>query len=173
LVHFIYCIEPNYENYLKAKKRRKNVIHGLVTAEPRVYTYAEMRGRCDQLSGIVEFYSKEYLELLDECKKEGLVKLIEMTGAPLQVYLEQFNMPTVDWISVDCEGCEAAFITNFNFTKYGVQIINYEPNTAARLHTSDIESALTRHGLLYDRTLQDRLFRKPSILLTNNCMSLR
>jgi len=124
-----------------------------------------MSGRCDQLSGVVEFYSKEFLELMEECKLEGLLDTMHMTGAPLEDYLEQYNIPSVDWISVDCEGCEASFITTFNFTKYEVQIVNYEPNTAARMHTEAIENSLARHGLQFDRTLQDKIFRRASILL--------
>lgn len=114
-----------------------------------------MSGRCDQLSGVIEFYSKEYLELMEECKIEGLLDTIHMPGAPLEHYLAQYNIPSVDWISVDCEGCEASFITTFNFTKFEVQIVNYEPNTAARMHTEAIEDSLARHGLQFDRTLQD------------------
>lgn len=159
------CIEPNYDNFQKASKVRRNVIHGLVTSDTRRYTYAQMSGRCDQLSGVVEFYSKEYIELMEECKKDGLLENIDMVGAPLENYLEQYGIAHVDWISVDCEGCEASFITTFNFTKYEVQIINYEPNTAARMHTKDIEDSLALHGLHFDRTLQDKIFRKASILM--------
>jgi hypothetical protein len=74
-----------------------------------------------------------------------------------------FGMNRVDWnhwIIVDCEGCEAAFITSFNFTKYQVQIVNNEPNTAARMHTSEIDAALKHHGFTFDRELQDIVYRK-------------
>ena len=159
------CIEPNFENYEKAKKKRKNVIHALITSSKKQFTYAEMSGSCDQFSGIIEFYSPEFNDLLEDCEKKGLVKRISMPGVPLADLLAEYKMTTVDWISIDCEGCEHSFITSFNFTKYGVQLVNYEPNTAAELHRSEIEEALFAHKFLYDQELQDRIFRQPGKFL--------
>eukprot|EP00804_Cyclotella_cryptica_P025470 CCRYP_011979-RA/>CCRYP_011979-RA protein AED:0.16 eAED:0.16 QI:717/0.5/0.66/1/0.5/0.33/3/0/280 len=41
------CIEPNYANYLKASRTRKNAIFALVTGHPGNFTYAQMSGKCD------------------------------------------------------------------------------------------------------------------------------
>jgi hypothetical protein len=154
------CIEPNYQNYLKASKSRKFVIHGLVTSSDMNFTYAQMSGECDQVSGIIEFYSQAFMDILRECEEKGLVERISMKGTPLNHYLDIFGMDRVDWVSVDCEGCEAAFLTSFNFTKYQVQIVNYEPNTAARMHTEEIDAALKLHGFAFDRELQDVVYRR-------------
>lgn len=154
------CIEPNYQNYMKASQSRNYVIHGLVTSSNMNFTYAQMSGECDQTSGIIEFYSHAFMDILSDCEKKGLVERISMKGTPLDHYLDMFGMKRVDWISVDCEGCEAAFITSFNFTKYQVQIVNYEPNTAAIMHTDEIDAALKHHGFNFDRELQDIVYRK-------------
>jgi hypothetical protein len=154
------CIEPNYQNYLKAQKSRKFVIHGLVTSHDMNFTYAQMSGECDQASGIIEFYSQAFMDIMRDCEEKGLVEHISMKGNPLNHYLDMFGMDRVDWVSVDCEGCEAAFITSFDFTKYQVQIVNYEPNTAARMHTEEIDAALKLHGFAFDRELQDVVYRR-------------
>ena len=41
------------------------------------------------------------------------------------------------------------------------QVVNYEPNTAARMHTPEIEAGFAKHGFEFDRELQDRIWRKP------------
>jgi hypothetical protein len=43
----------------------------------------------------------------------------------------------------------------------GVQVVNYEPNTAARMHTDWIEAGFAKHGFKFDRELQDRIWHKP------------
>ena len=155
------CIEPNYHNFVKAKKARTNAIFSLVTGKPGNFTYAQISGKDDQLSGIVEFYSPKYKELVAIAEKRGDVEYMTLPGSPLETLLASHGFTHVDWISVDCEGCEASFITNFDFTKWGVQIVNYEPNTAARMHTAEIEAAFKSHGFIFDRQLQDRIWRKP------------
>ena len=155
------CIEPNYHNFLKAKEARTNAIFSLVTGKPGNFTYAQILGKDDQLSGVVEFYSPKYKELVAKAEKRGDVEYLRLPGTPLESLLESRGFTHVDWISVDCEGCEASFIQNFDFTKWGVQIVNYEPNTAARMHTAEIEAALKSHGFVFDRQLQDRIWRKP------------
>ena len=157
------CIEPNYPNFLKANKTRANAIFSLVTGKPGNFTYAQISGKSDQLSGIVEFYSPQYKELVKKAEEKGNVEYIMLPGTPLESLLESYGFTHVDWISVDCEGCEASFIKNFNFTKWGVQIVNYEPNTAARMHTAEIEAAFKKHGFVFDRQLQDRIWRKPGL----------
>ena len=92
------------------------------------------------------------------------MKRIPLDGMPLETLLLLHNFTQVDWISVDCEGCEASFIKNFDFTHWGVQIVNYEPNTAARMHTKEIEASLRNHGFVFDRELQDRVWRQPGPL---------
>lgn len=155
------CIEPNYDNYLRAAMVRENAIFALVTGKPGNFTYAQMSGRCDQHSGIIEFYSPQYKMIMDKCEQEGLLSRVPLEGIPLDMLLAQHHFTHVDWISVDCEGCEASFITNFNFTKWGVQMVNYEPNTAALMHTAEIDAAFTHHGFVLDRVLQDVIWRKP------------
>jgi len=156
------CIEPNYPNYLKAKKARKNAIFALVTGKPGKFTYAQMEGpECNQASGIIEFYSPAYMEILRKCEAMGKVERVPLDGTPLETLLERYGFTQVDWISVDCEGCEPSFISGFDFTKWGVQVVNYEPNTAARMHTDWIEAGFAKHGFKFDRELQDRIWRKP------------
>jgi hypothetical protein len=155
------CIEPNYPNFLKAKEARMNAIFALVTGKPGNFTYAQISGKDDRLSGVVEFYSPKYKELVAAAEKRGDVEYRRLPGTPLETLLESRGFTHVDWISVDCEGCEASFIQNFDFTKWGVQMVNYEPNTAARMHTAEIEAAFKSHGFVFDRQLQDRIWRKP------------
>ena len=156
------CIEPNYPNYLKAKAARKNAIFALVTGKPGKFTYAQMEGpECNQASGIIEFYSPAYHAILKNCEAKGMVKRVPLEGIPLETLLTKHGFTQVDWISVDCEGCEGSFISNFDFTKWGVQMVNYEPNTAARMHTAEIKAAFKKHGFVFDRELQDRIWRKP------------
>ena len=168
------CIEPNYPQFRKVKAARKNAIFALVTGKPGKFTYAQMSGpECDQASGIIEFYSAAYRNILAHCEEMGMVERVPLEGVPLDTLLTAHGFSQVDWISVDCEGCEGSFITNFDFTKWGVQMVNYEPNTAARMHTAEIEAAFKKHGFVFDRELQDRIWRKPGpFALEGNTLSM-
>lgn len=158
------CIEPNVPNYRVATSRRAITENALITGTPGVFTYAEghLGGPCEQASGIVEFYSPAFLDILKKCDSSNPPSVTRRTvpGVSLESLLEKHGFDSVDWISVDCEGCEGSFISNFNFTKYKVRIVSYEPNTAARLHTREIEAALSRHGFVFKVELQDRVWYK-------------
>lgn len=158
------CIEPNVNNYRMAVSRRALTENALITGTPGMFTYAEghIGGPCEQASGIIEFYSPAYMDILKKCDSTNPPSVTRRTvpGVTLESLLLKHGFDSVDWISVDCEGCEGSFISSFNFTAYNVQIVSYEPNTAARLHTKEIEGALSRHGFVFDRELQDRIWRK-------------
>ncbi len=154
------CIEPNAVTCEIAKLNRNFGICALVTSSPRTFVYADIQEEeFNQYSGIIEFYSDAYKKILAECEAKGIVTKRRIATRALESMLKEYDMNSVSWISVDCEGCEADFITTFNFTKYDVQILNYKPNTAARMHTSEIESALaTQTFVEVAGTFQDRVF---------------
>jgi hypothetical protein len=100
---------------LQAKAARKNAIFALVTGKPGKFTYAQMEGpECNQASGIIEFYSPAYMEILRSCEAMGKVELVPLDGTPLETLLERYGFTQVDWISVDCEGCKPSFISGFD-----------------------------------------------------------
>lgn len=162
------CIEANIYEYDQAKVNRAHAVNKLITTEVEKYTYAMMSGHCQQLSGIYQFYSPEYLKLYNECKQEGLVKEVEIEGTPLSDILESFKMETVTYISTDCEGCEFEFIKNFNFTKYDVQVFNYEDNSVAKPHKVEIDKILNSHGFKVVFEGGDRLFVRKSMVFKYN-----
>lgn len=157
------CIEPNSQAFEKARKVRKHAINALLTSTPKNFTFAEMSGSCSQTSGIVDFFSPEYHKIMRSCESKGLLRRrVVLPGVTLESLLQQNGMDTVTWISIDCEGCEPDFIRSFNFTRYDVQIVNYEPNTVARRNTSTILAALASHGFeeVQHPGLIDRLFTR-------------
>jgi hypothetical protein len=159
------CIEANVYEFESARKNRAHTINKLITADIKNYTYAMMSGDCQQLSGIFEFYSPEYIKLYDQCKQRGLVKEVYIEGTPLPNILESYNMESVTYISTDCEGCEFEFIKHFNFTRYDVQIFNYEDNSVARPHKAEIDVILASHGFKLVFESGDRLFIRKSMIL--------
>ena len=87
-----------------------------MTGKPGKFTYAQMEGpECNQASGIIEFYSPAYMEILRKCEAMGKVERVPLDGTPLETLLERYGFTQVDWISVDCEGCEPSFISGFDF----------------------------------------------------------
>lgn len=157
------CIEPNPINYEKAKKERKHAVNAIIAPEQN-YTYAILTGDCNQLSGIKEFYSKEYMSLYEKCKTDGnkLQQDAKLVGKPLEKILEEHGMETVTYICTDCEGCQWQFIENFDFTKYDEQICNYEMNTVARRYTKEIDAALAKHRFVESRFKGgDHIFTRP------------
>ena len=157
------CIEANPIAYAQAKKVRKNVVHAIV-GPPGKFTFVAMRGACAQLSGIKELFSDAYLKLYDECLKKGMIDSeFTVVSTPLEIILEMYGMPRVTYISADCEGCEFSFIQSFNFTRYDVQIFNYEDNSVARPHKTEIDAILSSHGFNLEVEMGDRLFSRKSV----------
>jgi len=164
------CIEPNVPNYIKAKKIRKYTENALITPRPEKFTYMTFvgPGGCEQMSGIEEFYSKEYRDAAAKCETMGRFKgRTTVMGQPLPTLLDKYGMKQVTWMSIDCEGCEGPFITTFNFTHYDVQLLNYEENTAAKKMRAEIDVALASHGFQeVNKNLGDRMFMRKSLVIT-------
>lgn len=159
------CIEANPVSYKTAKARRRNVIQSLIGPSGH-FTYVSMAGDCEQLSGIKEFYSVEFMELYESCKNSGLLmEESTVTTQPLDDILGSFHMTDVTYISADCEGCEYSFIKSFNFTAYDVQVFNYEDNTVARQYKTEIDKILGQHGFTLVFEAGDRLFVRNSMVL--------
>ena len=102
----------------------------------------------------MEMWSPRYKEKYGDCKRKRPSELFTKTvpGKPLEDYMADHDMKTVTWISADCEGCETEFIRNFNFTKYDVQLFNFETNSAVEPHLKELLGILAGHGFkkMYD-----------------------
>ena len=141
------CIEPNPFEATFAIKNRKHGIHALISYPAQDYKYAAMSGHCAQGSGIVEFMNEKSKKNLKTCPKARgeQLRYVTIPGVNLETLLEENHMPSVTWISADCEGCELSFIQNFDFDKYDVRVISYE--TSANQETgTNIENLLTEKG---------------------------
>ena len=141
------CIEPNPFEAKFAIKNRKHGIHALISYPAQDYKYAAMSGHCAQGSGIVEFmneWSKNNLKTCPKARGEQL-NYVTIPGVNLETLLEENHMPSVTWISADCEGCEWTFIQNFDFDKYDVRVFSYE-TSANRETQAKIENLLTEKG---------------------------
>lgn len=156
------CIEPNALEYAVAKTHRKNALNNLIA--PRgTYTFATMKDECDQISGIVEFYSPEFMTIYNDCTARGKSSLSKVEARPLGDILDEWGMESVTYISADCEGCEYEFIKGFNFTRYDVQIFNYENNSVARRVRAQIDAILASHGFKEVMEAGDRVFTRDTM----------
>jgi len=146
-----------------AQQHRRNVVNSLI-GEAGASTFVEMDGPCMQLSGIREFYSEAFLREYESCKNQGAVVTESILQAqPLEEILSEYKIDTVTYISADCEGCEFSFIKSFNFTKFDVQVFNYEDNTVARQYKLEIDQILKTHGFELVFEAGDRLFVRKSM----------
>lgn len=157
------CIEANLLEVKLAQQHRRNVVNSLI-GEAGAYTFVEMDEPCMQLSGIKEFYSEAFLREYESCKSQGAVVTESILQAqPLEQILSEYKIDTVTYISADCEGCEFSFIKSFNFTKFDVQVFNYEDNTVARQYKLEIDQILKTHGFELVFEAGDRLFVRKSM----------
>ena len=141
------CIEPNPFEAKFAIKNRKHGIHALISYPAQDYKYAAMSGHCAQGSGIVEFMNEKSKNNLKTCPKARGEQLnyVTIPGVNLETLLDENHMPSVTWISADCEGCEWTFIQNFDFDKYDVRVFSYETSANQATRTK-IEHLLTEKG---------------------------
>ena len=167
------CIEPNPFEATFAIKNRKHGIHALLSYPAQDYKYAAMSGHCAQGSGIVEFMnekSKNNLKTCPQARGEQL-NYVTIPGVNLETLLEENHMPSVTWISADCEGCELTFIQNFDFDKYDVRVFSYETSanreTGAKIENLLAEKGFSKHNwkgndAVYTRSLDRQTEGKPS-----------
>lgn len=138
------CIETHPMQYQQAILNRPNshVLNLAIGSQPGVlefwYLTNQTKMASEQWSGISEFFSPTYKEKIEKIAfEEGLllhkvpVKLVNLTSI-LDKYADFIKAPwigkrrLIDYLSVDCEGCEYEALLGLDFSRYVFSFITVE-----------------------------------------------
>ena len=123
------CIEPHPTVFQKLKAARKSVLINCALSEEETEgTFLKISGYAEMLSGLVEFYDENHLQRIStELKKYGGSKdEIKVKCRNINNLLKENGLTTIDYVSVDTEGAEAAIIATIDFCEIDIKVISIE-----------------------------------------------
>jgi len=80
------------------------------------------------LSGILDFFDKNYLKRIDETIKEfgGQKNVIKLDARPLKIITRNNNISYVDYCNIDVEGGEIEVLKSIDFNQTYIKIFSIE-----------------------------------------------
>jgi FkbM family methyltransferase len=126
------CIEANPKLIDSLREKRNCIVfEGCAFNEncTKKFRTFEGTGRCDMVSGLVEFFSEEHLSFI------GSEELSHFFESSEDIVVECFNtsellinhnLYKVDFLSLDVEGCELEIIKSIDYSKIVIDVILIE-----------------------------------------------
>jgi FkbM family methyltransferase len=150
------CIEPNPRFFAELKSRRRcNVEQSVVSDRPE-----RLRFRIDngQLGGVVADDTDNNARI----RGEELTKaeIVELPARPINEILEWHRAPrTIDYFSLDVEGCEERIISTLDFSRYEFRCLTIERPTPR------VNEILFERGYVFVKNVMfDSFYVHPSVL---------
>ncbi len=125
------CIEPIPSVYKKLQENRKCIcLETSVGNESGTVSFTVNTGYTEMLSGITKLYSLEHLQriALENSQYNGDKSEIQVGIKKLSEILDSYNIPIIDYLSIDTEGAELDVIKGIDFDKVHINIICFEAN---------------------------------------------
>lgn len=124
-------IECNPLSVIKCKENRKSFVCDKAIYEKTgekiefiIPKGKEIEGGKEQLSGIKNFIKKESAECFKESYSENEIILVDTIN--INDLLEERNLSTIDYMSLDVEGYEYEILKMINFEKYKIYYMTVE-----------------------------------------------
>jgi FkbM family methyltransferase len=150
------CIEPNPAFFAELKARRRCAVEPSVVSDRR----ERIRFRVDngQLGGVVA----DDTDNNERVRGDQLARaeIIELEAMPLNEILERHNAPrTIDYFSLDVEGCEERIISSLDFRRYEFRCLTVERPTPR------VNEVLFDNGYVFVKNFSfDSFYVHPSVL---------
>ena len=94
------------------------------------FIWVQSKGGVDMLSGLQASYDpRHWARMQDECQQQGgTYKIIDVQAVVLNDILAQYNITTIDYLSVDTEGNELDILQSIDFDAITIAAISVENN---------------------------------------------
>ena len=129
------CVEANPEVYqrLKANRSCKTINVALAKQKGQV-RFAKVSGYAEMLSGIVADYDPRHSDRIEREVKQhgGKIDFIDVPTLSVNELLDEYNVRTVDFCSIDTEGGELAILQGIDFGRFHFRTIAVENNYRSR-----------------------------------------
>ena len=158
------CVEPHPQMFDILKRNRKcNLVNACISGEDTAVEFLVIEGGSNMLSGIQNFMDASDLERIDRDIKSsgGSKQIIEIESLSPTTLLNRYAFKSIDFLSIDTEGCELQILQSINFTTIPISVISVENGT----RTPDIFNFLTKRGFkLYKCVGCDEVYINKKIL---------
>ena len=157
------CIEANPNVFKKLiKNRNKNSINlncAVFNKNDKI-SFTINDGYTEMLSGITETYCSKHIDRINNEQKikNGISQNINVNCYTLNYLLEQNNINIVDYLSIDTEGSEKDIITNIDFNKFHINVINFEVNYRDEAYNITTNYLITNNFTLYKKIEGDDVY---------------
>lgn len=123
------CIEPIKEVFANLQSIRKCVCLQIgIWKEKQTLKFYRVTGYSEMLSGLIDSYSSEHFIRLQREVEDfgGTLQIIEIEVWPLKDILDQYNVQTVDYCSIDTEGSEYEILSSIDFDRVHFKVFSIE-----------------------------------------------
>ena len=123
------CVEPNPEIYKLLSVNRNSInLNCCIANFEKEVEFVSVEGYGSMLSGILDFFDKNYLKRIDETIKEfgGQKNVIKLDARPLKIITRNNNISYVDYCNIDVEGGEIEVLKSIDFNQTYIKIFSIE-----------------------------------------------
>jgi len=126
------CIEANPKVYTDLVRNRKclNLNCCVSNIGGTSVDFLQLSGYTEMLSGIVSTYDQRHLARIDRelAYHGGTKKVLQIPQRTLGEICEEHGITSIDYLSIDTEGCEYQIIQGLNLSQIQVELIDVENN---------------------------------------------
>jgi len=153
-------IEPNDDRFAECQKNRWESIcyHGCAYDTTGTVRFRQTRGYSESLSGVEEDYDPRHIErITNEISSiGGNFEIIEKKSFKLQDIFDENKISSIDFISIDTEGCELKVLRGIDFSRMDIKYIMVEDNYG----NESLHSFLREQGYKHVATVGDYIYQK-------------
>ena len=139
------CIEPMPEIFNQLVSNRSCIcIEGGIAGKEELKDFLRIQGYNEMLSGFLDKYDPRHMDRVraDVKKFGGSFKKIKVQTYNLNNILEQNNIFSIDFLSLDTEGGEYEILQSIDFDFFNIHVISVENN----YHENNIFDLLSSKG---------------------------
>jgi len=125
------CIEPHPKNFKLLSQNRNASCYQVCAGNKNDTVYfLEVDGAPEMLSGIYDFYDPQHLARIqyEITVNGGSSNLIQLPLRTISSILDEQQLYTIDFISIDVEGGEIAVLEGIDFNRFYIKYILIENN---------------------------------------------
>lgn len=142
------CVEPRASAFkLLAKNRKCACLQACIAAKNQTRTFLEVEGFAEELSGLVDTYEPGHRARIDleNLQHGGHCQTVQIDCIDFNTLCQRYNLKTIDFLSIDTEGCELEILRNIDFAKITIKVIAVENN----YRNPEIRSIMERNGFRF------------------------
>lgn len=146
------CIEPIPSVFVQLKENRNcKLIHGCAWSEDTKKKFRIIDGYSEMLSGLVDQYSIDHLNRVDEEIRDHdqTVIDVDMDCYDVNKLFREHGLNQIDFINLDVEGGEFDILSHLNYDEFDIKVILVENN----YRNSNMRYFMIENGYSLDATI--------------------